>query len=181
MGSPAAERVHPEHRARFIRSSRSGNGVSGRPGDRETARKVPGWPGAPRTSRPSRISASAQWPAIPVSIHAQGNDLAELNAWTPRVTEALRGLAPGSRPDSNQQDRGSSHARHRPPDGLSARHHPKLLDNTALRRLRTAAGLDHLHAAEPVHVVMEVEPRLCSAPTPCGTSTCGRPPARRCR
>ena len=53
---------------------------------------------------------------------------------------------------------------------------PQTIDDDALRRLRPAAGLDDVHAAEPVPRRHGGRPRVLAGPArPRGTSTCGRP------
>ena len=79
-------------------------------------------------------------------------DAEELNDWVPTlVGEAqdscreLRDVA------SDQQNQGlQAHAGDRPRHGLAAGHHAADDRRHALRRLRAAPGLDHVHAAQPV-------------------------------
>ena len=81
----------------------------------------------------------------------QGDDVRELDAWGPRVAERLRALPQLVDVSSDQQDRGRRVvAGDRPRHRVAARHHAPAHRRHALRRLRPAAGRDHVHAAQPV-------------------------------
>ena len=71
--------------------------------------------------------------------------------WVPRFVEQLQALPELRDVASDQQNAGPAGAhRHRPRHGVAAGHHAADDRRHALRRVRPAAGLDHVHAAEPV-------------------------------
>ena len=84
----------------------------------------------------------------------------ELNEWAPRMLAKLRTVRGLVHVNSDQQDQGApGRARDRPRDGRQARCYDANDRRHALRRLRSAPGIDHVHAVNQYHVVMEVEPR----------------------
>ena len=78
-------------------------------------------------------------------------DANELAVWAPRLMDKLQTLPELRDVASDQQNGGlQDDAGDRPRHRLAARHHAADDRRHALRRLRPAAGLDHLHAAQPV-------------------------------
>ncbi|PYM39772.1 MAG: multidrug transporter subunit MdtC [Candidatus Rokuibacteriota bacterium] len=125
--------------------------------------RVPGAPAYLQAVQDLRIGGMASNAQYQYTL--QGNDLAELNAWTPRVTEALRGLRQVADLNSNQQDRGleASLVIDRPTAsrlGVT----PKLLDNTLYDAFGQRQVSITYTLLNQYHVVMEVEPRFWQRP-----------------
>src|SRR5438132_4616414 len=125
--------------------------------------RVPGPPAYLQAVQDLRIGGMASNAQYQYTL--QGNDLDELNAWTPRVTEALRGLRQVADLNSNQQDRGleASLVIDRPTAsrlGVT----PKLLDNTLYDAFGQRQVSITYTLLNQYHVVMEVEPRFWQRP-----------------
>ena len=125
--------------------------------------RVPGAPAYLQAVQDLRIGGMASNAQYQYTL--QGTDLAELNAWTPRVTEALRGLRQVADLNSNQQDRGLEVALvvdRRTASRLGIT--PKLLDNTLYDAFGQRQVSITYTLLNQYHVVMEVEPRFWQRP-----------------
>ena len=180
-------RRQPQHRrACSWRSSRSTSAAQRRPGDRAAARPssrtVPGATVFLQAVQDLRVGGRASNAQYQFTL--QGDDLAELDAWAPRLlAERCARCRSSSTSTATSRTRAcqataGDRSRHR----LAAGHHAAADRQHAVRRLRPAPGLDHVHAAEPV-------PRgdggraasTGNSPSAAATSTCVRRAAHRCR
>ena len=158
-----------------------------RRGDRAAApassRTVPGRdavPAAVQDSASAAAPSSAQY-----QYTLQGDDLDELNdVGAADARDSCAAMPRLADVNSDQQNRGPARRRSTidRDTAVAARHHAADDRRHALRRLRPAAGLDDVHAAEPVPRRDGGRRRSSGrAPRRCSTSTCARRTARRCR
>ncbi len=104
--------------------------------------------------------------------------------WAPQLRGRAAQGAPSSRDVASDQESGgpADVAHDRPRHGVAPGHLAAGHRRHALRRLRAAAGLDHLHAAEPLPRHPRGEARVWRAtPRRSIRSTCARRRAHRCR
>ena len=95
----------------------------------------------------------------------QGDNLNELNDWSPRLLQKLRTLPQLRDVNTDQQNHGLQTTLVIDRDTASRLGITAADDRQhALRRVRTAAGLDHVQPLNQYHVVMEVEPQFQQTP-----------------
>ena len=87
-----------------------------------------------------------------VPVHARGRRRRRAREWAPQHAREAARRCPSSRDVASDQQtrRPAARARHRSRHGLAPRRLAAGDRRHALRRLRPAPGLDHLHAAQPV-------------------------------
>ena len=109
------------------------------------ATALPAGGAGPPRRRPRRATRST-------STRSRATTSTSSRTWAPRVARGACARCPQlTDVNSDQQDRGLQIvARDRPRHRVAARHHARSDRRHALRRLRPAAGVDDLHAAEPV-------------------------------
>ena len=147
-------RRHPQHRAHVRLAEAAGRAQdqrrSGHCAPAPQTRHVPGATLYLQAVQDLRIGGRAEQCAVPVHA-ARRQNLRELTSWAPRILQRLRTLPELADVNSDQQDKGlkatlTIDREHR----VAAGHHPADDRQHSLRCLRPAAGLHHLHAAQPV-------------------------------
>ena len=105
----------------------------------------------------------------------QGDNLADLRRTLPEIVEECGAMPIITDVNSDQQNRGlqasmTTIATTAARFGIA----PSLIDCDPLRRIRSAASVDYVHAAQPVHVVMEASPEFWQNPLSLVRLTCVR-------